>query len=75
MNVVFEKYDQNKDGYIGLAEVEAYLNDAMQLQEERNATPEEVRLFMQAADLDCDQKLSKMEPSRSSSSPSTPPDL
>ena len=33
----------------------------MQMQEERNATPEEVRLFMQAADLDCDQKLSKME--------------
>lgn len=59
--MVFEKYDQNKDGYIGLAEVEAYLNDAMQMQEERNATAEEVRLFMQAADLDCDQKLSKME--------------
>ena len=33
----------------------------MQMQEERNVTTEEVRLFMQAADLNCDQKLSKME--------------
>jgi hypothetical protein len=61
VNVVFDKYDQNKDGYLGLPEIESYLNDAMRMQEERSATPEEVRLFMQAADLDCDQKLSKIE--------------
>lgn len=61
VNVVFQKYDQNKDGYLGIPQVESYLNDAMRLQEDRNATPEEVKLFMQAADLDCDQKLSKME--------------
>jgi Ca2+-binding EF-hand superfamily protein len=59
--VVFEKCDQNKDGYLGLPEIESYLNDAMKVQEGRLATPEEVRLFVQASDLDCDQKISKME--------------
>jgi hypothetical protein len=32
VNVVFEKYDQNKDGYLGIPEIESYLNDAMMLQ-------------------------------------------
>lgn len=59
--MVFDKYDQNKDGYLGLAEIEIYLNDAMRTQEDRDVTPEEIKLFIQAADLDCDQKLSKME--------------
>jgi Ca2+-binding EF-hand superfamily protein len=61
VNVVFEKYDQNKDGYLGMPEIESYLNDAMRMQEDRNATSEEIKLFVQAADLDCDQKISKME--------------
>ena len=38
VNVVFEKYDQNKDGYLGMPELESYLNDAMRMQEDRNAT-------------------------------------
>jgi hypothetical protein len=38
VNIVFDKYDQNKDGYLGLPEVESYLNDAMKMQEDRKAT-------------------------------------
>ncbi len=30
VNIVFDKYDQNKNGYMEYAEVKAYLNDAMQ---------------------------------------------
>ena len=44
-----------------MPEIAAYLNDAMRAQEKRDATNEEIRLFIQAADIDCDQKITKME--------------
>jgi Ca2+-binding EF-hand superfamily protein len=61
VNVVFDRYDQNQNGYLDHSEIAAYLNDAMRAQEKRDATPEEIRLFTQAADMDCDQKLTKLE--------------
>ena len=61
VNAVYDKYDQNNDGYLTYPEVSSYINDAMMSQENRNATEEEIRLFMQTTDLDCDQKISKME--------------
>lgn len=60
VNIVFDKYDQNKNGYMQYAEVKAYLNDAMQSEHGRQATEEQVRLFLQAGDMDCDQKITKM---------------
>lgn len=33
----------------------------MRAQEKREATDEEVKIFLQAVDLDCDQKVTKME--------------
>jgi hypothetical protein len=35
VNVVFDKYDQNKNGYMELPEISAYLNDAMRSEEGR----------------------------------------
>lgn len=61
VNIVFDKYDQNKNGYMELPEIAAYLNDAMRSEEGRDATEEEIRLFLHAGDMDCDQKITKME--------------
>lgn len=44
-----------------LAEISAYLNDAMRSEHGRDATEEEVKLFLHAGDMDCDQKITKME--------------
>ena len=38
INTVFDKYDMNKDGYLGYPEISNYLNDAMRSQENREAT-------------------------------------
>jgi Ca2+-binding EF-hand superfamily protein len=59
--LVFEKYDLNKNGFLEVPEIAAYLNDAMKTQEKRDATEEEIKIFLQAVDLDCDQKVTKME--------------
>ena len=61
VNIVFSKYDQNNNGYMEHPEIAAYLNDAMREEEGRDATEEEVKLFLQAGDMDCDQKITKME--------------
>ena len=61
VNMVFDKYDQNSNGYMEYPEISAYLNDAMRSQEGRDAREDEVRLFLQAGDMDCDQKITKME--------------
>lgn len=38
VNIVFEKYDLNKNGYMERTEISAYLNDAMRSEEGRDAT-------------------------------------
>ena len=38
VNIVFDKYDQNKNGYMEYPEIAAYLNDAMRSEEQRDAT-------------------------------------
>lgn len=61
VSLVFEKYDLNNNGYLEMPEIAAYVNDAMKVQEKREATDEEIRIFLQSVDLDCDQKVTKMD--------------
>ena len=38
VNIVFQKYDQNNNGYMEYPEIAAYLNDALRSEEGRDAT-------------------------------------
>lgn len=59
---VFDKYDQDKSGFLDASEVTALINDALaHMGNARKATEDEVKKLIGATDKNNDQKISREE--------------